>query len=113
MKTTIKILSGVILLTSSIFANEIESNNKRCPEGTKCVDSQNHFQNKNIEELKTKILSKIDGRIIKMQENKNCVQSSTTIEQLKACRPKHNENESHEGNEGQERHRNHNGNQTR
>jgi hypothetical protein len=106
MKKSTKILLGVLLLSSSIFANEVENKQQRCPEGTKCI-GENQLKNKNIDELKTKILEKIDNRIMKMQENKNCVQSSTTIEQLKACRPKHNENERHK------RHKNNNENQTR
>jgi hypothetical protein len=53
----------------------------------------NHFQKKDINEVKQRILAKIDERINKMNENKNCVNSATTFDALKMCKPKRHEGE--------------------
>lgn len=42
----------------------------------------------NFEQFKTEILTRIDARIARIQEEKTCVQAAKNHEDLKACRDK-------------------------
>lgn len=76
------ILTTILVgLISSTSVSAYENNNDR---------SQMKSEKKaaKMAEVKTKILSRIEGRIQKLEAAKSCINSAQSREELKACKPK-------------------------
>jgi len=53
-------------------------------------DFRNKMKNMSFSEMKTKILSKINNRLGKLEKSKSCVENAQSKKELKSCRPKRN-----------------------
>ena len=74
MKKTIMAVSILLFFATSVFAIDAMP----LPNGT----------GPNFEQRKTEIINRIDQRITRNQEEKTCVQSAKSHDDLKACRDK-------------------------
>lgn len=65
----------ISIFSSVLFAQVVDSNKK---------------EQDNIENLKSKILLKIEERILKLEKSKLCIKAAKDKKDLMACRPKKN-----------------------
>lgn len=77
-----KIILGTMLASALLMANQGNGNGFENNEGFSHKDRAERVMAK-----KAKITQKIDKRIAKLQKAKACVQSATTPDELRKCRP--------------------------
>lgn len=97
-----KIIIGTILVSGLLFANGYQNNQDRGynQDRGSSERGQGKRQGKSIEEIKSKILSKLENRITKLNKAKSCISSASTKQELKSCRPekRNKKNRSNRGN---------------
>jgi uncharacterized protein YdeI (BOF family) len=81
MKNSILVVCG-LLISSLAFAQQ---------QGGQAQSGQGQNRGQKFQEMKQRLLDRIDQRINTLQDAKSCVDQAQDPQALKACRPQHNE----------------------
>ncbi|MCX6052872.1 MAG: hypothetical protein NTZ60_10260 [Campylobacterales bacterium] len=88
MKKTLMVLVTTAMITSVACAAEVAAQTPPPPPPVAGQQGKGMGQNMSLEEMKTKLNSTIEKRIITLKGVQECANAATTKEQLQACRPK-------------------------
>ena len=89
MKKTLMVLVTTAMITSVACAAEVAAQTPPPPPPPAAgQQGKGAGQNMSLEEMKTKLNSTIEKRIITLKGVQECANAATTKEQLQACRPK-------------------------
>jgi hypothetical protein len=79
------------LLSSAVLA-QANSDGSLSRDTSRGIGARQGQPGENFGELKQRILNRIDGRLEKLHNAKECVASAQNPQQLKQCRPAHRDN---------------------
>jgi len=72
VKTILSVLLIALFITSTAIANEGRQHKHGTPQ--------------NLDQVKTRLINRIDNKITRLQQKKQCIEKAASMEDLKKCR---------------------------